>query len=355
MTTLAPPHVPPSCVAPLAGRKVLVTGATGFIGQHVSRALLAGDSIAVRILARSHGRAREVFGAALDSMELRLGDLGDADSLATACQGIDYVVHSGSAVPYAFVGDAPPGEFARVNVQGTENLARAALRAGVRRWVQVSSTGAMGTPRVVTVDETTSCRPVSPYQVSKYGSEQALLRLQREAGLDVAIVRPCLGAGEGKRGGELLKLFRLCARGVFPVIGARLSIEKPLVAVDDVVQALLLAATRGASGSVYLVHSDGGHTLGAILTETGRLVGKRRPYVSIPLSVARAGAQLGSLGSRLLGRQLPLTRERLNLFLMDRHIDIAKARAELGYQPQHQDLGEMLRRTYAYYRASQQL
>jgi nucleoside-diphosphate-sugar epimerase len=333
---------------------VLVTGATGFVGQHVVRALLAGDGIAVRILARSPSRVREVFGPAAEAMDVRLGDLTDAASLGTVCQGVDCVIHSGSAVPYAFAGAAPPGEFTRVNIQGTERLAQDALRAGVRRWVQVSSTAAMGTPHEATVDETIPCRPVSAYQVSKHGSEQALLRLQR-AGLDVAIVRPCLVAGEGKRGGELLKLFRLCARGLFPVIGGRLKVEKPLVAVDDVVQALLLAATRGASGGVYLVHSDGGHTLGAILEEAGRLVGKRRPYVSIPLPVAKAVAHFGSWGSRLLGRELPLTKERLNLFLMNRRIEIGKAREELGYQPQHQEVGEMLGRTHAYYVASKQL
>lgn len=355
MTAPAPPRVPRSCAAPLAGRTVLVTGATGFIGQHVVRALLAGDAIGVRILARSPGRVRDVFGPATEAMDVRLGDLTDAVSLEPVCQGVDYVIHSGSAVPYAFAGDAPPGEFARVNVQGTENLARSALRAGVRRWVQVSSTAAMGTPREETVDETTSCRPVSPYQLSKHDSEQALLRLQRKEELDVAIVRPCLVVGEGKRGGELLKLFRLCARGVFPVIGGRLDVEKPLVAVDDVVQALLLAATRGPGGEVYLAHSGGGHTLGAILEEAGRLVGKRRPCVSIPLPVARAAAQVGSWGSRLIGRQLPLTRERLDLYLMDRHIKIEKARQQLGFEPQHRDLGEILGRTYAYYVATRQL
>jgi nucleoside-diphosphate-sugar epimerase len=355
MTDAAGPGILSMCVAPLAGRRVLVTGATGFVGQHVVRALLAGPGVSVRILARSPDRVREVFGPAAESIDVRLGDLTDTASLETVCDGVDFVIHSGSAVPYAFAGAAPAGEFARVNLRGTESLAEEALRGGVRRWVQVSSTAAMGTPHEPTVDENTPCRPTSAYQVSKRASEELLLRLQRERGLEVAIVRPCLVAGEGKRGGELLKLFRLCARGIFPVIGGRLDVEKPLVAVDDVVQALLLAATRGPAGGVYLVHSGGGHTLGGILREAGRLVGKRQPYFSVPLPAARAAAHVGTWVSRRLGRQLPLTVERLALFLMDRHIEIRKAREELGYRPQHQDLGEMLGRTYRYYVASKQL
>jgi nucleoside-diphosphate-sugar epimerase len=350
-----PPRIPPECLAPLAGRRVLVTGATGFVGQHVARALLAGDGIGVRILVRSRERVRETFGEVPAELDVRVGDLGDPVSLATICQGVDCVIHSGSAVPYAFKGAAPASEFAWVNVRGTENLAREAVRAGLRRWVQVSSTAAMGTPLEPTVDEATPCRPVSPYQVSKRASEESLLRLERERGLEVAIVRPCLVAGEGKRGGELLKLFRLCRRGIFPVVAGRLDVKKPLVAVDDVVQALLLAATRGPSGGIYLVHSGGGHTLGEILREAGRLVGRRRPYVPIPLGLARAAARVGTWGSQLLGRQLPLTLERLELYLMDREIEMRRAREQLGYQPQHQDLGEMLGRTYRYYRGSRQL
>jgi nucleoside-diphosphate-sugar epimerase len=268
---------------------------------------------------------------------------------------VEVVFHSGSAVPYALKADDPAAEFEQVNVQGTASLAAEALRAGVTRFVHVSSTAAMGTPSVRVVDETTLCRPTSSYQRSKRASEESLLEIHRKTGLAVLIVRPCLVAGEGKKGGEFLKLFKLCRKGMFPVIGARLEVEKPLIAVDDVVQALLRASRRGRPGEIYLVHSDGHHTLGQILRATGRLVGNPRPYLSIPLPVARAAVHVATPLAKLLRRSAPLTPERLEMFIADRHIDIRKAREELGYSPEHQDLQQMLTRTYTHYLRTGQL
>jgi nucleoside-diphosphate-sugar epimerase len=165
-------------------------------------------------------------------------------------------------------------------------------------------------------------------------------------GLPAVILRPCLIAGEGKRGGDLLRLFKLCRRGLFPVFASSLDTAKPLVAVDDVVQALLLASVRGRAGEVYLVHSGARHTLGQILEVAGRLVGNPRPYRRLPLLPAFAAAQLVASLARGVGRTPPLSPERLELYLTDRSIVIDKARRELGYQPCHQDLDDMLGRAF---------
>jgi nucleoside-diphosphate-sugar epimerase len=334
---------------------VLVTGATGFVGQHLVRRLLSEPRAQVRVLVRRPERVRELFGEGASRLEIAAGDLAEPASLSGICEGIASVFHAGAKVPYGLAAGETPELFGRVNLAGTQALAREAIRSGVARFVHLSSTAAMGTPHETVVDEATPCRPASAYEISKRAAEETLLALHREQGLGAVILRPCLVAGEGKHGGEFLRLFRLCRRGLFPVLGGRLEVEKPLLMVDDLVQALLRAAGRGPAGEVYLVHSGGRHTLGEILRVAGRLLGTRRPYLRIPYSVALAAAHLTTPVARLLGRPPPLTPGRLRLFVADRRIAIDKARTGLGFAPEHQDLEEMLGRTHAWYTRTGQL
>jgi nucleoside-diphosphate-sugar epimerase len=139
------------------------------------------------------------------------------------------------------------------------------------------------------------------------------------------------------------------------VIGNRLDLEKPLLGVHDLVEALLLAAAKGRRGEIYLLHSDARHTLRQILEIAGRLVGNARPYRRVPLALAHV--VVGALAplAFLAGRAPPVTASQIAQFLSERHIDIRKARTELGFRPAQQDLDDMLGRTYEYYRHSNQL
>lgn len=327
---------------------VLVTGATGFVGSHLVRDLRERDE-AVRALVRPSSNT-----AALKKLGIELfeGDLTDPDSLDGVCDGVEAVYHCACAVAGTFDADRDAVQrFLAVNRDGSVNLARRALEQGVRL-VHLSSTAAMGTPRTQTVDETSECAPRTPYQISKREAELALLDLHRREGLDVVILRPCVIAGEGKEGGELLKLFKLVKRGLFPFIGSRTDAEKPMVMVDDVVSAMTLALERGRAGEIYLIHSDGHHTMGDIVATAGRLTGAKRTHLPVPLPLARAMAKGFALVNRALPRfNPPLTPERVELFVKDRHIDIGKARRELGFDPQVTDLETMLGRTFRYYQA----
>ena len=340
--------------ASLDGRHVLVTGATGFVGRHLVRMLAETSGAELRLLARTATPDDPPAAARGRSRYVR-GDLAEPAGLAGLCDGVDVVFHCAAAMPDQPGAPPSPDDYRRRNVDTTLRLAMLASDAGVRRFVFVSSPAAMGTPSQATVDESTPCRPSSPYAVTKRLAEEGLQELGRRTGLEVAIVRPCLIAGEGQRGGVLLKLFKLCRQGLFPVFGGRLDVQKPLVDVEDVARALMLAAIRGAPGEIYLVTSGVRHTLGEMLAVAGRLTGNPRPYRSIPLPVARAAALATTPLARLVGRDPPLSPERLDLFLADRGIDIGKARRELGYAPELRDLASMLGRTYAWYGLTGQL
>ena len=336
----------------LDGQRLLITGATGFVGRHLVRTLAEETKAALRLVTRAGG-SDDLPAAARSTSELVRADLTDRDRLPELCRGIDIVVHAAALMPGRQEHGAEA--YRRMNLDAALHLAHAAAGAGVRRFVFVSSTAAMGAGTAPVVDETTACRPTSPYEVTKRLAEEGLLELAAVSALEVVIVRPCLIAGEGQRGGVLLRLFKLCRRGMFPVFGARRDMQKPLVDVEDVAHALILAARQGRPGEVYLVTSGVHHTLAEMLAIAGRLTGNPRPTIDVPLSLARLAAATTTPLARLVGREPPLSPERLDLFLADRAIDIGKARRELGYAPHYRDLRSMLTRTYAWYGMSGQL
>jgi nucleoside-diphosphate-sugar epimerase len=336
--------------------RVLLTGATGFVGGHVAASLVR-ENVALRLLVRATSdldRLRPSVRRALEAQDARVelfeGDLTVPDSLEGICQGVDALIHCACAVKGTFdESQRSRKTFHRVNVEGTQNLAARAAEAGLRM-VHISSTAAMGPVTDREVDETTECVPAAPYQLSKRRAELALFDLHEQQGLDVVILRPCLILGPGKDGGEPLKLFNLARWGVFPKIGGEMAQTKPLIDVRDVAQACKAALSLGRAGQAYLIHSDGGHSLDEILEVTRRLVGSRRSGVQIPSMPVRAAAHgFRALASVLPGFNPPITPGRLDLFLADRHISVDKARRELDYDPQEQDLYDMLGRTYVGY------
>jgi len=235
-------------------------------------------------------------------------------------------------------------------VDGTLLLAREALRAGVQRFIHLSSTAAMGTPELARVDERAECHPTTPYGRSKRDAELGLLALSEAEGLDVVILRPCLVVGTGKRNSELLRMFRLVRWGLFPFFGKGAPQRKPLLHVSDLVRAMVLAGERGAQGEIYLVTSGESYSLEQVVQAAAELLGVRRSHLSIPLELAYLAAfMLEGLG-RTLGFNPPLTRARLRLYTADREIDTHKIRTELGFEAQVRDPKAMLSEVFAEFR-----
>ncbi|MBI4594778.1 MAG: NAD-dependent epimerase/dehydratase family protein [Candidatus Tectomicrobia bacterium] len=330
--------------------RIFLTGATGFIGGYLLPQL-AKEQYRVICLARKIHEVPET--RHFDNVQWVEGDLNAPSSIKGLLHGVDAVLHLASSRYRTFnFSDMACKSFYQVNVLGSMYLAREAAAAGVKRFVYLSSTAAMGLARGSgpRINESWDCFPVFPYQKSKWMAEQALMDLFHKEKLPVIILRPCLVAGGGKQNSELLQMLQLIRKGLFPVVGNMRSQVKPLVWVEDVVEAILLSMYRGTPGSIYLITSGEDYTFAQILSEAARLLGVKKGYIHLPYSAAYLAATGLEWVGKGLNLQPPWTRARLQLLVSDRAMDISKAKGELGFAPKVTSLDEMLGRLYEYYR-----
>ena len=307
--------------------RVLVTGATGFIGRHLVRTLISEGNFCRCLVRRTSDPSRlKDLGA-----EIFSGDLNDSKSLQGIAKDIDVVHHLAAEGHVSAVSDDDNKRFNRINVQGTENLAKECLNASIRKFVHFSSTAAMGLINKPMIDESTPCEPTTPYQISKFDSEEKILSFWKEHDLPALVLRPCLVYGPGG-GNEFLKLCRLIKKGLFPRIGKGLNLM-PMVHVKDVVDAALMAAHKGNPGEIYLAASESSFQMEYIRKLILEAMGIKRPYIYIPKSCAIIGAGIIEQVAWILKVTPIVTRKNIESTVTDRRIDISKAKRELGYRP----------------------
>ncbi len=171
------------------GRKVLVTGADGFIGSHlVDELLLQGASVRALVHYNPFGRWGWLQDRA-DDVDIQAGDVRDGERVARVTEGVEAVFHLAAliGIPYSY--DAPES-YLQTNVLGTYNVLNACRRAGVERMVQTSTSEVYGTARRVPIDESHPLQPQSPYSASKIAGDMTALSFHHSFGLPVAVVRP---------------------------------------------------------------------------------------------------------------------------------------------------------------------
>ncbi len=317
------PATQPTPTAP-----TLVTGATGFVGSAVARALL-GRGHALRLLVRPGGDRRNI--ADLPA-ELAEGNLLDTASLAAAVAGCRYVVHV--AADYR-LWVPEPGPMLAANVDGTRALLLAAAAAGAERIVYCSSVAALGlvgdgTPGT----EDTPVHPesiVGVYKQSKYLAEQAVRDLVRDHAVPAVIVNPSTPVGPRDiKPTPTGKMVLDAAAGRMP---AYVDTGLNVVHVDDVAEGHVLALERGRIGQSYIL---GGHDLDMpdLLAMVDDVMGRptprraRLPHGLLwPVALGMEGA------ARAFGIEPLVTREMLAMAKKRMYFSPAKAIAELGYAP----------------------
>ena len=299
---------------------MLVTGANGFVGRSVCRAL-AGAGHQVRAAARTTEGSRIAVSAGATSAVI-VGDIGETTDWGPALENVEVIVHLAARV---HVLHETPGDvlarFRAVNVAGTRRLAESADRAGVRRIVHASSIKVNG--EVTTGEpfrETDPPAPVDAYGVSKWEGEQALRAVAARGRLEVVIVRSPLVYGPGV-GGNIRTLLRAIARGVpLPVQGIRN--RRSLVGIDNLADLLVRCVeSPEAAGETFLA-SDGEDL------STPELIGHLAAGLGRPARLFRVPDRLVAAGAALLGRQDAVDRLWGSL-----QVEGSKARVRLGWRP----------------------
>jgi dihydroflavonol-4-reductase len=271
--------------------KAYVSGATGFVGGHVARAL------------REHGA---------DVRDERI-DLLDRPALERAVDGCDVVVHVAALYSY----DAPSEEIERVNVEGTRNLLEAAACKGIRRFLFTSTAGTCGpVPRrdATEEDEPPAWELTVPYKRTKLAAE----RLALEAG--AVVVNPTTPIGPGDRkptptGRMIAGVARGRILGFVPTTGLN------LVDVRDVARGHICALEHGEPGERYLL-GGANLPLEEIFAAIADLAGRPRPRIPVPYAVAEAASRVGLANS-----------DEVKLARLPMYFTWAKARDRLGYAP----------------------
>jgi nucleoside-diphosphate-sugar epimerase len=306
---------------------VFVTGGSGFIGQRLVRRLVAEGNV-VFALARSESSGKLLSQLGAQPMP---GDITDPESLEAASQKCELAFHAA-----AHVKDwGPHWEFKELNVRGTQNVIDACRVAGVRRLVHVSTEAVLlaGKP-LVNVDESAPLRPdsKSPYCSSKAKAEQ-LVRDANGDGLETVCVRPRFvwGAGDTTL---LPSLIQAVKAGKFAWIGGGEHLTST-THVDNTVEGLLLAASRGAPGGVYFVTDGEPVEFRDFVTKLLGTQGVVAPDRNVPAAPMRRAAALGEALWRLLplSDTPPVTRMAVWVSSLETTIDISRAREELGYEP----------------------
>jgi dihydroflavonol-4-reductase len=304
--------------------KALVTGATGFVGAAVARALLK-KQWQVRVLARKGSDRRNLKELPVDVVE---GDLTDAASLQRAAQGCEALFHV--AADYR-LGARDPSQLYRANVDGTRNVLDAARRGGVQRIVYTSSVATIGIPGDGTPgDEQTPnslSNMIGHYKRSKYLAEEVVREAARE-GLSVVIASPSTPVGPGDlKPTPTGQLVLDAAAGRMP---AYVDTGLNIVHVDDVANGHLLAYERGQAGERYIL---GGQdmSLREILAMIAGLVGRAPPRVRLPYGVVLPIAYVAEGLAKLTGRSGRITLEGVRMSRKVMFFSSAKAVRELGY------------------------
>ncbi len=303
--------------------KVAVTGATGFIGARlVARLLADGDDVRALVPVGEDSVALVVGGATIER-----GDVRDPVAVRKLQEGCELVYHLAGLVPGR---SRNPAEYEAVNVQGTANVMRAALDAGVRHAVHCSTVSVHGVPAITPANEDSPTSPSNVYGTTKVRGEHVVQRFVRDHGLSAVVVRPTAIYGPGDVRG--VRLFRDVARRRLLMIG-RGTPRCHLGHVADVVAGLRLAgAHRPAAGECFVVGGAEHPTVAELISLIADAAGVGVRALRLPAAPFLWASRLRR-AYRNPATTIPGLIDRCDFFTAERTYSITRAQRVLGFEP----------------------
>lgn len=315
--------------------KIFVTGGTGFIGQHLIKALVKGRE-RVLALVRRPEQAKELEKI---GVEIILGDLNSISSLKKLLFGIDVVYHLA-----ALRGEWHKWEeFYKNNVLATENLLKASL-GQVRHFIFMSSVAVLGYPKNLPADESFPIKPQTFYAKSKAEGERLVLEFFKK-GLPATIIRPTVVYGPGDIRGLFLKLARLVKKRRFPLFRKGNSFLH-FIYIDDLISGLLKVRKKKPEGEIYILASKKPIKVRDLVNLLAKNLDVKPPSLNVPIWLAKIA---GLLGEKLpFWREPPISQHKVDIFTKDQIYSSLKAAKELDFGSKV-DYREGLEKTIKWY------
>ncbi|MCP4148304.1 MAG: NAD-dependent epimerase/dehydratase family protein [bacterium] len=325
-------------------KNVFVTGASGFTGSYLCKALL-DKGYAVKALVRKNSSKEPLKRLGIEnSIEFIEGDLASPDAIKGKLETIDTLYHIAALYRQEGVSKSM---FHKVNVEGTRFLLDEAIAAGVKRFVHCSTVGVQGEIANPPASEEAPYNPGDHYQTSKLDGEKLALSYFNDKKIDGVVVRPVGIYGPGDT--RFLKLFRHIYKGNFKMIGAGKALYH-LTFVEDLADGIILAGeSPAASGQIYTLGGNEFLPLTDLVNLLAGILEKPVSKMHIPFLPVYVAAFMCEMLCRPFGIEPPLFRRRLDFFTKDRAFDITKAKSQLNYSPKI-PLKDGLTRTAKWYK-----
>ena len=309
-------------------KHVLVTGATGFIGVHLIRALKK-NGLRINALVRNLDNARRLLG---DGVTFIKGDIFNTDRLAEAVRDADTVFHLVSKTHDFSTHAGIEDDYYRINVMGTRNLIEACLSGKIKHLVYFSSVKAMAEKAPHTIDEQFTPQPTTAYGRTKLEAERIVRCFSGRHQFAASIVRLPLVYGPGNKG-NMLAMIKAIDSGRFFLIGDGSNIRSMVYVGNVVDAALATASVNNPSDKIYIITDGVDYTLREIYETVAGELGRKKRSISIPLGLAKTAAKAGDIGHRLTGKTFPFNTDMFEKLTSSLTVSSDFIFRDIGFRP----------------------